>query len=77
MIPPRLMPPGVLQLLEVSGDDKTLVYELPTSAKNRDRINKMRNDMLMIDPTKNLVVSENNSVNLNNHGRIPKIHHHL
>ena len=63
MIPPRRFPPGVLQLFEVTGDEKTLIHELPTSSKNRERINQMRNDMLMVSPTRNLVVSENNSYN--------------
>ena len=63
MIPPRIFPPGVLQLFEVVGDEKTLLHELPTSSKNRERINQMRNDMLMVDPTRTLVVSENNSYN--------------
>jgi hypothetical protein len=61
MIPPRFIPPGVLQLYEVVGDEKTLIVELNTSSKNRDRINRMRNDMLMVDPTKTLVISENNA----------------
>jgi hypothetical protein len=61
MIPPRFTPPGVLQLYEVVGDEKTLIVELNTSSKNRDRINRMRNDMLMVDPTKTLVISENNA----------------
>ncbi len=62
MIPPRFVPPGILQLYEVVGDEKILVIELPTSSKNRDRINKMRNDILMVTPTKNLIVSENNAI---------------
>jgi hypothetical protein len=62
VIPPRFVPPGILQLYEVVGDEKTLVIELPTSSKNRDRINKMRNDILMVNPTKNLVVTENNAL---------------
>ena len=61
MIPPRFVPPGILQLYEVVGDEKTLIEELPMSSKNRDRINKIRNDILMVNPTKTLVVSENNS----------------
>jgi hypothetical protein len=63
MIPPRFVPPGVLQLYEVSGNEKTLLQELPTSSKNRDRINRIRLDLLMIDPTRNLTISENNSFN--------------
>jgi hypothetical protein len=61
VIPPRFTPPGILQLLEVLGDEKKLLIELPTSSKNRDKINRMRNDMLMVDPTKTLVISENNA----------------
>ena len=61
MIPPRFVPPGILQLYEVVDNEKVLIQELPTSSKNRDRINKMRNDILMVNPTKNLIVSENNA----------------
>lgn len=61
MIPPRFTPPGILQLFKVTGDEKILLTELPASSKNRDRINRMRNDMLMVDSTLNLVVSENNA----------------
>ena len=64
MIPPRFVPPGVLQLYEVVDGEKTLIQELPTSSRNRDRINRIRLDLLMVDPTRNLVVSENNSLNL-------------
>jgi hypothetical protein len=63
MIPPRFVPPGVLQLYQVDGDGvKELLQELPASSKNRDRINRMRNDMLMVDSTLNLIVSENNAL---------------
>ena len=62
MIPPRFVPPGVLQLYQVDGDGaKELLQELPASSKNRDRINRIRNDMLMVDSTLNLIVSENNA----------------
>jgi hypothetical protein len=62
MIPPRFTPPGILQLYQVDADgSKTLLQELTTSSKNRDRINRIRNDMLMVDSTLNLVVSENNA----------------
>jgi hypothetical protein len=61
MIPPRIVPPGILQLYEVEGDNKILLQELPTSLKNREKINRMRNDILMIHPTKTIVISENNA----------------
>ena len=63
MIPPRFIPPGILQLYQVEKDGtKELLQELPTSSKNRDRINRIRNDMLMVDSTLQLFISENNSV---------------
>jgi hypothetical protein len=61
MIPPRFIPPGVLQLYEVVNGEKILVEELPSSSKNRDRINQLRNQLLMINPTKTLVLTENNA----------------
>jgi hypothetical protein len=62
MIPPRFVPPGVLQLFEVDADkNKILLQELPSSSKNRDRMNNMRNDILMVNPTKTIVLSENNA----------------
>ncbi len=61
MIPPRFIPPGILQLYEIVGDEKTLIEELPMSSRNRERMNKMRNDILMVNPTKTLVISENNA----------------
>jgi hypothetical protein len=63
MIPPRFVPEGLLQLYQVDKDGaKELLQELPTSSKNRDRINRIRNDMLMVDSTLQLYVTENNSV---------------
>ena len=61
MIPPKFVPPGILQLYEVIGDDKVLLEELPASPKNRERINQIRNNLLMVSPTKTLVLSENNA----------------
>jgi hypothetical protein len=62
MIPPRFVPPGVLQLFEIDGTERKLIQELPTSSKNRDRINRIRNDLLMVNPTLNLTISENNAL---------------
>jgi len=73
VIPPRVSPPGLLQLIEFRGDDKVLLFETTMSSKNRDRINKMRNDMLMIDPTRNLAVGENNSIRITKDERTPEI----
>jgi hypothetical protein len=62
VIPPRFTPPGILQLyeVEVTGDRK-LLAELPTTSYNREKIQRMRNDLLMADSTLNLVIAENNS----------------
>jgi len=70
MIPPRFVPEGILQLIEIEGDEKILLHELSMSPKNRDRINQMRADMLMIDPTRSLAVGENNSIRITKDGRV-------
>jgi hypothetical protein len=62
MIPPRFVPPGILQLYEVVDGVRVLVQELPTSSRNRDRINQMRNELLMLYPTNIYVLSENNAI---------------
>jgi hypothetical protein len=62
MIPNRQFPTGVLQLLETVGEDKILIEEFTTSSKNRDRINQLKNQLLMLNPKRNLQVSENNAV---------------
>ena len=60
MISPRIFPPGVLQLLEIhSNKERIVIEELPTSSKNRQRVNDLKNQMLMLDPTKNLQINEN------------------
>jgi P pilus assembly chaperone PapD len=67
------MPAGILQLVEIKGDEKILLQELSMSSKNRERINKIRNDMLMIDPTRNLAVGENNSIRITKDDRVSEI----
>lgn len=70
MITPRFVPEGVLQLVEIEGDEKTLLHELPMSSKNRDRINQMRTDMLMLNPRRNLAIGENNSIRYTKDDRV-------
>ena len=62
MIPPRFIPPGILQLFEIVEGEKILIQELPTSSRNRHRMNQIRNDLLMVNPAKNYVLSENNAI---------------
>jgi hypothetical protein len=66
MIPPRFVPPGILQLYEVVGEQNFLIEEMPSSSKNRLRIQQIRNDLLMVDPSRTLAVTENNSVKFSN-----------
>ena len=77
MIPPRFVPEGILQLIEIAGDEKILLQQLPMSSKNRDRINRIRHDMLLIDPTRTLAVGENNSIRITRDDRVPQIHNDL
>lgn len=61
MIPPRRFPEGVLKLICSNPDGtQTVLQELRTSSKNRDKINKIRNDLLMVDSTLKLTITENN-----------------
>jgi uncharacterized protein YxjI len=77
VIPPRFVPGGILQLIEIKGDEKVLLQELPMSSKNRDKINKIRNDMLMVNPTLNLAIGENNSIRITKDEREPKVRNNL
>jgi len=62
MIPPRRMPPGILQLVEILPDKtKVIIQELPTSSKNRDKINQICNDLLMVNPKRDLFTTENHA----------------
>ena len=77
VIPPRFVPEGILQLIEMRGDEKVLLQELAMTSRNRERINKIRNDMLMIDPTLNLAIGENNSIRITKDERAPQVHNDL
>lgn len=62
MIPPRNFPPGVLKLVEFEDGKPVRVHaELPSSTKNRSRIQLMRNDLLMTNSKLDLQIRENNS----------------
>jgi hypothetical protein len=62
VIPPRNFPPGVLKLIEYVGKEPVKVHaELPTSTRNRIRIQQMRNDLLMVDSKLDLQIRENNA----------------
>lgn len=62
MIPRVSFPPGIIKLIEYKGKEQVrVVAELPTSTKNRFKIQQMRNDMLMVDPKLDLQIRENNA----------------
>lgn len=62
MIPPRSFPPGTLKLVEYKDGEQPKVHaELPTSTRNRMRIQQMRNDLLMVDSKMDLQIRENNA----------------
>jgi hypothetical protein len=49
-------------MYEVEPDGvKHLLQELPTSSKNRERMQTMRNDILIVNPSKTIIISENNA----------------
>lgn len=62
MIPPRNFPPGTLKLIEYNNKEVVrIVAEMPSNTGNLTKIQQMRNDMLMFDPSMNLQIRENNS----------------
>lgn len=62
MNPPRNFPIGTLKLVEMNGKDVVKVHaELPSSTRNRFRIQQMRNDMLMSNSRLDLQIRENNA----------------
>lgn len=62
MIPPRNFPPGVLKLVEFEGKDIVKVHaEYPSTSRYREKVQNMRNDLLMVNPKLDLQIRENNA----------------
>ena len=62
MIPPRNFPPGLLKLVELNGKEIVKVHaEFPSTARYREKIQNMRNDLLMANPKLDLQIRENNA----------------
>ena len=62
MIPPRNFPPGLLKLVELNGKEIVRVHaEFPSTARYREKIQSLRNDMLMVNPKLDLQIRENNA----------------
>lgn len=62
MLAPRNFPPGVLRLEEYEGNTVTVVHaEMKNTLKNRGTLQRIQNDLLMINPKLNLRIIENNA----------------
>ena len=53
--------PNQVKLIEYVGKDAVVLSTQPSTPKGRDRINRMRNDLLMVDPTRLLDIIEHGS----------------
>lgn len=63
MIPPRNFPEGNLKLVEMDGRTQVKVHaEFPSTSRYREKIQNMRNDLLMINPKLDLRIIENNAI---------------
>jgi hypothetical protein len=50
--------PSNLRLIEYVGRDAVIVATQPSTPKGRDKIQRLRNDLLMVDPTRLLDIIE-------------------
>lgn len=62
MIPPRNFPVNYLTLVELEDNKIVKTHERVVSTnRNRDRLQKLRNDLLMVNPKLELQLRENNA----------------
>lgn len=62
MIPPRNFPEGNLKLIEYEGDEVIRIHaEYPSTNRYRDKVQNLRNDLLMVNPKLDLRIVENNA----------------
>jgi hypothetical protein len=62
MIPPRNFPVNYLTLVELEDNKIVKTHErLVSTNRNRDRLQKLRNDLLMVNPKLELQLRENNA----------------
>ena len=61
MIPPRNFPESHISLVELREKQVIKTHaKLPSTTRNRYRLQNMRNDLLMVDPKLDLQILENN-----------------
>ncbi len=53
--------PNQVRLIEYVGKDAVIIDTQPSTPKGRDRINRLRNDLLMVDSTRLLDIIEHGS----------------
>jgi hypothetical protein len=53
--------PNQVRLIEYVGRDAVVISTQPATPKGRDRINRLRNDLLMVDSTRLLDIIEHGS----------------
>ena len=58
---PTVSQPNLVKLIEYVGKDAVIIDTQPSTPKGRDRINRLRNDLLMVDPTRLLDIIEHGS----------------
>ena len=58
---PTVSQPNLVRLIEYVGKDAVILDTQPSTPKGRDRINRLRNDLLMVDPTRLLDIIEHGS----------------
>lgn len=62
MKPPTSFPEGTLKLVEMDGPSVSIVHaELPTSSRNRMKIQEMARDLMMLNTKQDLRIVENNA----------------
>jgi hypothetical protein len=61
VIPPRHFPIGTLSLYEITSEGKELIKESGNGNFDRIQINQLRMDLLMVNPTKDYIIVENNA----------------
>jgi hypothetical protein len=55
---PTVSQPNQVRLIEYVGKEAVVIDTQPSTPKGRDRINRLRNDLLMVDPTRLLDIIE-------------------
>ena len=58
---PKRIQPSLVKLIEYVGKEAVVISTQSATPKGRDRINRLRNDLLMVDSTRLLDIIEHGS----------------